>query len=641
MQDFLNFTIIGVITGAIYAVAASGLVVTYTTSGIFNFAHGAIGMVMAFLYWQLRVHQHWPAPIALFVVLFVLAPLAGALIERVLMRNLRGGDTGTSLVVTIGLLLAMIGVANVLWPPNAVRVLPPFFGDKHIRVLGLNVSYHQWTMLFAAIGVAILLRILLFRTRPGIAMRAVVDDRDLAALNGARPYRISQMSWALGSMLAAMAGILLAPQLNLEVFALTFLVVKGYAAAMVGKLTSLPRTFAGAVALGLVESYARWKLPTSGFWARVTANLPTLFLLVVVIVLPAVRLRAGRAITMIAPRVPKARESWIAGGVFIVGAVVAANLLHGDNLRLISDGVGISIILLSLVLLTGYAGQVSLAHFTIAGVGAFTFGKMAAGGNPLALIAVAGVCAVVGALIALPALRLQGLYLALLTLALAALADSVFFLDPHVLSRGQLNIHRLHIPGLSASGAKANMILLAVVFVLLGNVVLGIRRGPFGRLLGALRDSPAACATLGLDLTRVKLGVFALSAAMAGIGGALWGGSKGAVTAQDFVYIYSLVLLLLVTIGGVNTITGAFLGGLFLAVANIVTPHVPEKYRQITFIGTGLGAMSLGRNPNGVAGQLFQFLDQARARFRQRPSMGPSPAGVPRSEEMKVAAPTG
>ena len=154
-------------------------------------------------------------------------------------------------------------------------------------------------------------------------------------------------------------------------------------------------------------------------------------------------------------------------------------------------------------MLTGYAGQVSLAHFTIAGVGAFTFGKMAAGGNPLALIAVAGVCAVVGALIALPALRLQGLYLALLTLALAALADSVFFLDPHVLSRGQLNIHRLHIPGLSASGAKANMILLAVVFVLLGNVVLGIRRGPFGRLLGALHGQQNSHFRHGPSLPRL------------------------------------------------------------------------------------------------------------------------------------------
>src|SRR2546427_7400737 len=161
MSTFLLFTILGLVTGATYAIAASGLVVTYTTSGIFNFAHGAVGMVMAFLYWQLRVHQHWPAPVALVVVLFVLAPLSGALIERLLMRNLRGGDTGTSLVVTIGLLLMLIGVANVVWPPNQIRVLKPFFGDKHIRLLGLNVSYHQWTMLLAAIGVAVLLRILL------------------------------------------------------------------------------------------------------------------------------------------------------------------------------------------------------------------------------------------------------------------------------------------------------------------------------------------------------------------------------------------------------------------------------------------------------------------------------------------------
>ena len=633
MQAFLNFTIIGVITGAIYAVAASGLVVTYTTSGIFNFAHGAVGMVMAFVYWELRVNHHWPAPIALIVVLLVLAPLVGALIERVLMRNLRGGDTGTSLVVTIGLLLALIGFAQIVWPPNAVRAIPFFFGNSHIEILGLNVTYHQITMLLTAVGVAILLRFVLYSTRPGIAMRAVVDDRNLAALNGAQPYRVSQMSWAIGSMLAAAAGILLAPQLNLEVYALTFLVVKGYAAAMVGKLVNLPRAFAGAVALGLVESYARWKLPNSGFWPHITANLPTLFLLVVV-ALPAVRLRAGRVIATVAPRVPGRREATIAGLALVLAGIVAANVLHGSNLSLISNGMAISIILLSLVLLTGYGGQISLAHFSIAGVGAFTFGKLAAGGSPLALVAVAGVCAIVGALIALPALRLQGLYLALLTLAIAALADSVFFLDSHVLGRGQLNVHRLAIPGLSASGAKANLILLVVVFALAGNLVLAIRRGPFGRLLGAMRDSPAACATLGLNLTRVKLGVFAMSAAMAGVGGALWGASKGAVTQLDFVYVQSLVLLLIVTIGGVNTISGAFLGGLFLASLSIISPHIPERYQQLPLLATGLGAMTIARNPNGVVGVLTQTAEQFRARLRGRP---PAPAAIP--EEVSVATP--
>jgi branched-chain amino acid transport system permease protein len=639
VQAFFNFTIIGIITGAIYAVAASGLVVTYTTSGIFNFAHGAIGMVMAFVYWELRVNHHWPAPIALFVVIFVLAPLVGAVIERTLMRNLRGGDTGTSLVVTIGLLLVLIGVVRVVWPPDTVRVLPLFYQGRSVKIGSLNITYHQWAMLFTAIGVALLLRFILFSTRYGIAMRAVVDDRDLAALNGAQPHRISQLSWALGSMLAAVAGILLAPQLNMEVFILTFLVVKGYAAAVVGKLTSLPRTFMGAVGLGLLESYARWKLPArlqSGAWGHLFANLPTLFLLVGLLALPAVRLRVGRVATLVAPRVPSLREAATGGFVIVVSAGIAANVMHGGALRSVGVGMAIAIILLSLVLLTGYGGQISLAHFTLAGVGAFTFGKVAAAGNPLALLIVAGVSALVGALMALPALRLQGLYLALLTLALAKLADDVFFLDSHVLARNALKVHRVAVPGFSLHSAKANLVLLAIVFALMGNLVLAIRRGPFGRLLGAMRDSPAACAHLGLDLTRTKLGVFALSAAMAGVGGALYGGTRGIVTANDFVYILSLVFLLMLTIGGVNTMTGALLGGMFFASIDIITPHIPERLHQLPFILSGVGAMTVGRNPNGIAGQIAAFVD----RFRARSRAGATPA-MPEQPEVRVVAPVG
>ena len=98
MTEFLAFTITGIVTGSVYAIAASGLVVTYTTSGIFNFAHGAIGMVMAFLYWQLRVQMHWPAPIALIVVLFILSPLLGAVIERVMMRRLYAAPMRVAIV---------------------------------------------------------------------------------------------------------------------------------------------------------------------------------------------------------------------------------------------------------------------------------------------------------------------------------------------------------------------------------------------------------------------------------------------------------------------------------------------------------------------------------------------------------------
>jgi len=153
MDQLLPFTIAGLVTGSIYAVSASGLVVTYTTSGIFNFAHGAIGMFAAFTYWELRVDQEWPAPLALFVVLLVMAPLMGALIERVLMRQLDRAQVVTSLVVTIGLTVMLIGLAQGVWKPEA-RAMPEFFAGSGFRVFDTFVSWHQAITVMVAGGVA-------------------------------------------------------------------------------------------------------------------------------------------------------------------------------------------------------------------------------------------------------------------------------------------------------------------------------------------------------------------------------------------------------------------------------------------------------------------------------------------------------
>jgi branched-chain amino acid transport system permease protein len=292
-------------------------------------------------------------------------------------------------------------------------------------------------------------------------------------------------------------------------------------------------------------------------------------------------------------------------------AIVASRLLTGSTLSQLSNGLAVALIMLSLVLLTGYGGQVSLCQYTWAGFGAVAFSKMAHGGNPLALVPVALICGVVGALVALPALRLQGLYLALATLAFAVLADKVYF--SHVFGLGSLNIAYLHIPGV-AIGRHSNLVLLAVAFSLLGMLVLAIRRGPFGRLLSAMADSPAACATLGLDLTITKLAVFAISAAMAGVAGALYGGTQGLVTANNFYYVQSLILLLLVSIAGINTVSGAFLGGMSLALINIINPHLPHALQQLPFLATGLGAIMLGKSRNGVVGQLSDTLESLRAR---------------------------
>ncbi len=210
MDQFLTFTIIGLVTGALYVVAASGLVVTYTTSGIFNFAHGAFGMLAAFVYWQLRVQWHWPAPVALVAVLLVIAPAFGAAVERVIIRGLQNVSEVTKLIVSISLLFGVYQAANILFPPDVGRRQPGFFDGNSIDLGVYDLSWHEAITIAAAIATAAGLRFLLFGTRSGIAMRAVVDDRDLAELNGGRPGRSSMQSWALGTALAALAGILLA-----------------------------------------------------------------------------------------------------------------------------------------------------------------------------------------------------------------------------------------------------------------------------------------------------------------------------------------------------------------------------------------------------------------------------------------------
>ncbi|MBV8297038.1 MAG: ABC transporter permease [Acidimicrobiia bacterium] len=638
MTEFLAFTVTGIVTGAVYAVAASGLVVTYTTSGIFNFAHGAMGMLMAFLYWQLRVHFHWAAPFALIAVLFVAAPLFGAIIERVLMRNVRGSDTGTALMVTLGLLLFLIGLALTWWKPTEPRALPEFFAGHSVRIFSVNVTWHELISIAVAGGVAVLLRLLLYRTRVGIAMRAVVDDRDLTALNGGRPSRVSALSWAIGTMLAALAGILLAPKLSLDVFNLTFLVISAYAAAIVGQLKSLPLTFLGALALGLGEAYAVGYLPTSGFLSHIKPSLPMLFLFAVLLFLPQVRLRVGRVVGSRAPRVPSWRQVGAASVVFVVATWIIASSLHTTALAELGAGLAFAIIMLSLVLLAGYGGQTSLCQMAFVGIGAVVAAKISHGSSPVGLLAAAGAAGAVGAVISLPALRLSGLYLALSTLAFAVLADNLFFLQVFG-GGGALTMHRLSVLGLNVNGDVAYTVLLAVAFVLMGAFVIAIRRGPFGRLLSAMKDSPAACATLGLDLTRTKVGVFALSAAMAGIGGVLLGGLGGSISSMAFIYIQSLVVLLMVTIGGIMTVSGALLGGLLLGPGfYIIQQHI--NIENLTFLGAGLGAMTIARSPNGIVGQLSGLVD----RFRRQP-VEPEAGGLPdvdvTEEVERVAAPVG
>jgi branched-chain amino acid transport system permease protein len=606
MNDLMQYAIVGIATGCIYALTASGLVVTYTTSGIFNFAHGAIGMVMAFTYWELTVKDGLPEWLGLLIVLGVLAPLLGALLERLLMRQLHGATVSTQLVVTLAVLLALIGLASIRWSPTEPRVLPQFFEGHQVGIFGVNVTYHQLVMVGVAILVAAFLRLLFYRTRLGVAMRAVVDDPELAGLNGADPDRVSMASWAIGAQLAALAGILLAPLVTLDIILLTLLVINGYAAAMVGRLKSLPLTFAGGLALGLAESYTIKFLPTDMI-NKVRPALPIIFLYVVLLIMPQARLRAGRLVSSrkVQP-VASARESLVGSIALVVVGLIAAQFLSGSWLTVASAGMVWALIMLSLVLLVGYAGQVSLAQMTFVGLGAFAMGKWFGGGSLLGILAAAALAGLIGAIAALPALRLTGLYLGLSTLAFAQGMTVMFFKDERVFGYGgRLPVGRPSILGMSFESDKSFFILLCVVFALAAAGVLALRRGKFGRKIVAMKDSPAACATLGLNLTFTKLAVFAISSALAGVAGCFYGALRGQVGSNDFEMLNSLVVLMLVTVSGINTVTGALAGGLTFGMFPKIQTALPSAIgRNFSYLGAGLGGIGVARNPDGWTSEL-------------------------------------
>ena len=427
MSAFLTFTVIGVVVGCIYAITACGLVVTYATSGVFNFAHGAQGMFAAWVYWQLTVDWGWPTWLGLVVVIGVLAPIMGAAIERLLIRPVRGRSVDVSLVVTLGLLLFLVGAANLIWKQTVIRTLPQLFDGKYVNVLGFNVSYHQLIVLGVAALLAVVLRLFFERTRAGITMRAAVDNPTLVAMAGSNPDNVQRSAWVLGSVLAATAGVLLAPIVQLTVTQLTLLVINGYAAAVVGRLRSLPWTVVGAMLVGLGTSYTVG-YGRSDLLLNIQLVIPMIVLFVVLVVIPAASLRGNQLRTFSDRATASAKSTGLGLGALVLGTVVLATLMPHALVTHGSRALGFGIILLSLVLLTGYGGMVSLCQLTFAGLGAYAMSHVGGpGGNVLGLLAAAALAAAVGVLVALPTLRLRGLYLALATLAFAQAMDVMFF----------------------------------------------------------------------------------------------------------------------------------------------------------------------------------------------------------------------
>ncbi len=636
VTDILQFAVLGLITAAAYAIASSGLVITYATSNVFNMAHGAVGMFMAYVYWQ--VIQLGPSEgsmkgawtfFSLILVVGVVAPAFGALLERTMMRRLTNASVTVSLTVTVGLLVLLLGLSQFFWKPDQSRIVDPLLtGIPPVTVMGITLSWHQILTLLLAGAVAFALYVLLNRTRTGIGMRAIVDNRELLALHGARPERLGMLSWAIGSSLAALAGIMLVSQVGLDNLTLTFIVVNAFAAAMLGRLKSLPATFVGAIILGvLIEEFNLFVTKVPSSWTDIDwvgnlivgtrGALPTIFLFGAMLAIPQDRLRVGRVEGATLVNLPS-RTKVIAGATtLIVTVALASGVLSAGMTANLGKGLSLAAIMLSLVLLAGYGGDMSLAQLTFAGFGVLTIVKwlpfLGAEITVWSILAAGLVSALFGALVALPALRLRGLYLGLGTLAVARAMDDLVFNNPSwgFNLGGSAEIVRPTILGVDFTSERGAVIFIALMFSLLAFGVLELRRSRFGRLLLASRDSPAACGTLGQSITSTRVITFAMASGVAGIGGALLATAQVSVGSTDFAMFQNLPLLLLAVIGGITSVSGALIGGLFLGLQGTIQDTLGESGGALLFLLIGGGAVALGRNPNGLAGILFDMYRRA------------------------------
>jgi branched-chain amino acid transport system permease protein len=647
-DKIILFLVVGVTLGSIYAVAAAGLVVTYTTSGIFNFAQGAIGMILTYVYWQLKVEWGLQTMLALGVTVLIAAPLLGALIERLLMRRLTQAPLVAQLVATVGLLAFFVGLADTVWPSDTYRTIGQFFGTNKVQIGGTFIPWFRIVTIIVGVVIAILLWFLLRRTRIGVAMRAVVDNRELAALNGAMPGRISMFSWALGSSMAAVAGIFLAEELGaLSSQGLTLFIVDAFGAAIIGRLRSLPLTVVGGAVIGFSLSFQRNFLDLGQRWSAAGVAIPSIILFLALLFVPQTRIEGRRIGRAIAARVPTMKRAVIGFVVLFVVIVFLAAMLGRVDVRRVETAMVIAFAMLSLVPLTGWAGQISFAQITFLGVGAWAatefsnsggavFGlHLYPSGSLLGLLMAAVVTVPIGLLVALPALRLRGLYLALATMAFALMAVPLFFDQPEVFASSArygapIGIFGFHfnepftVLGIHFGTDSGFLLLTTALFGVVGLGVVALRRGAFGRRLIAMRDSPAACATLGVDLRATKFAVFGISAAIAGFAGAILAVAQGSAQTTDFTAFQGLPLLLLLVVGGVAVVSGALLGGFLLQGFTVwLTAWFPgvtvlEWWQRM---GPGLAGVGIARQPEGIIPRVGHDL-RARRRRPRAPAPG-------------------
>lgn len=589
MSDYSPFIVFGIITGAIYGLSAMGLVLTYKTSGVFNIGHGAVCAAAAYGFFELRQNQGMPWQLAFFLVVFVFAPLAGLILER-LAVVLAPVSTAMRIVGTVGLLVAIRAILDLSFGDVGLVFNPFLSQTEAFTIFDATVSVDDLYTFGLGTVSAVALFLFFRMSRLGTAMRGVVDDPQLLSMSGTAPARVRRASWMIGSSFAAVSGILFAQnQSQLDINVLSLLVVQAFGAATIARFTNLPMAFVGGIIVGVLQAVIGKAAGSQEQLQGLGLTVPFLVLFIGLLVIPRKKLvEVGRMVRARPPAAgilpPRARI-----GMLCVGLAVLLVIPHVVGAKLPGYNVALTQVLLfvSLHLLVRTSGQISLCHFGFAAVGAAGFGHSANNGAPFFLALLIGGlwCLPLALIVAVPAIRLSGLYLALATLGFGIVLSQFAYSKSYMFGGGQLLTRR---PDGFEQDKDYYYLLLAIAIA--GVIaVLAVERSRLGRLLRAMSDSPLALTTLGTSVNISRVIVFCISGFLAGISGGLYASLFGGVTQDAFNYVQSLLALAVLAIAGSRTITAAFVAPALLYVVPLY--FTQENATAWLQLGFGLGAI--------------------------------------------------
>ena len=633
----LQYIIAGLVLGGIYALAASGLVVTYVSSGILNFAFGSIAYFIARFYYYLNTQHKWAILPAAIVSVGIAGPAMGVVLYAFLFRHMRLSSQLIKIVSTIGLSVALPPLALIFFG-NETILSSPGLAPRPVKVydfLGVPVTMDQIIVYICVVATLLIGFLVLRFTDAGLKVRSIVDSEAMTSMSGVNPSAVSLCVWAVSCFFAGLAGVLAAPVIGLDQGNFTLLVAAAFAAVVAAKLRSLPIAIVVGLAMGIAGALALRYLPqSSSFTKAAIPSIPFAFILVFLVynifrtgrvaeeenvggaldraIRPQLTADDLIGVTSEPTKALQASSYW--GPVLIIGIIALLPLfLSAFWASLVGIAMAYALAFLSYTLVTGEGGMIWLCQITFAGVGAIGTAQLVTehGWPVIPAILVAGlITAAMGTLLGILTIRLGDLYVALVTLTFGLLMEQLVFKLDRYYNFGQgVSVGRPDF----ATGSNAFAYLMIIVFCIFGLLVFNLRKSTAGLALSAVRTSLPASQTLGISVLAMKVLVSGLGAFVAGVAGGFLASYSGAATPDAYLTIAGLVWLAVLVTNGVRSNTAAAIAGMaFAFIPALVQSYLHGNWVQTPTVLFGVGAVLVVLNPDGVvtnhARQLKQVL---------------------------------